>query len=111
MVCPTARRRASGPCGRPSGRTASTQTAAAARLPAATGTVRGEMPPCHAKKATAGNRAATAPRYRAGPNGPAAFSSFEASAVREATYAVHPAATGYRQIGDSFYFWIRNTLR
>lgn len=25
--------------------------------------------------------------------------------------AVHPAASGYRQIGDSFYFWMRNTLR
>ena len=25
--------------------------------------------------------------------------------------AVHPAPTGYRQIGDSFYFWIRNALK
>ena len=25
--------------------------------------------------------------------------------------AVHPAPSGYRQIGDSFYFWIRNVLR
>ena len=25
--------------------------------------------------------------------------------------AVHPAPTGYRQIGDSFYFWIRSAVR
>ena len=45
------------------------------------------------------------------PARPTAFNAQNKETYMMQNNAVHPAPSGYRQIGDSFYFWIRNVLR